>query len=54
MFRPDGSPSGLLLSEIESYSRIYGFWSFDDRTDLVHYVKVCDATWLAEMKKRRE
>jgi hypothetical protein len=54
MIRPDGSPCGIAMSEIESYSRMFGFDSFDDRLDLAHFVRVCDAVWMAEMKKRRD
>ena len=50
---PDGTPSGIALTEIESYSRMFGFDSLDDRVELVHFVKICDDAWLAEVNKRR-
>lgn len=40
------------MSEIEAYSRLFGFDGFEDRVDLVHYVKVCDSAWIEQMKKR--
>lgn len=42
------------MTEIEAYSRLFGFDDFQDRVDLVHYVLVCDATWRIEMQKRRQ
>lgn len=54
MIAPNGQPSGIALSEIESYARMFGFETLDDRFDLMYYVKVCDDTWLQEMNKRRK
>jgi hypothetical protein len=54
MIGPNGQPSGIALSEIESYARMFGFETLDDRFDLMNYIKVCDDTWLAEMNKRRK
>jgi len=51
---PNGTPSGIALSEIESYSRMFGHDSLEDRLDLVHYVKICDDAWLTEVNKRRK
>lgn len=42
------------MIELDAYARLFGFDTLEDRTDLVHFVKVCDATWLAEMQKRRK
>lgn len=50
---PGGIPSGIPLSEIEAYARIFNFTDIGDRQDLVHYVKVCDEAWLTEAEKRR-
>ena len=51
---PNGQPSGIPLSEIESYARMFGFETLADRFDLMHYIKVCDDTWLSEVNKRRK
>ena len=51
---PNGQPSGIALSEIESYARMFGFETLDDRFDLMHFIKVCDDTWLTELNKRRK
>lgn len=48
----NGVPSGIPLSEIEAYARMFGFDSLADRFDLMHYVRVCDQTWLKEIAKR--
>ena len=53
MIGPNGIPSGIALSEIEAYARMFGFDSLEDRFDLMHYVMVCDRLWLEEMMKRR-
>jgi len=53
MIAPNGQPSGIALSEIESYARMFGFETMDDRFDLLHFVKVCDDIWLKEVNKRR-
>ena len=50
----NGTPSGIPLSEIESYARVFGFDDLEDRLDLVHFVKICDDAWLAEVNKRRK
>lgn len=49
---PNGAPSGIPLSEIESYARMFGFSNLEDRFDLMHYVRICDDVWLSEVKKR--
>ncbi len=49
---PNGTPSGIPLSEIESYARMFGFDDLEDRFDLMHYVRICDDVWLSEIKKR--
>jgi len=54
MMGGNGTPSGIALSEIESYARMFKFDSLEDRLDLVHYVKICDDAWLTEVNKRRE
>lgn len=54
MIGSNGNPSGIALSEIESYARMFGFASLEDRLDLVHYVKICDDAWLNEVNKRRK
>lgn len=54
MIHPNGTPGGIPLSEIETYARMFGFdETLEDRFDLMHYVKVCDDTWISEMTKRR-
>uniref|UniRef100_A0AAU7VGH1 Uncharacterized protein n=1 Tax=Dinoroseobacter phage vB_DshS_R26L TaxID=3161158 RepID=A0AAU7VGH1_9CAUD len=54
MMGANGTPSGIPLSEMESYARMFGFGSPEDRLDLVHYVKICDDAWLTEVNKRRK
>lgn len=54
MIGANGTPSGIPLSEMESYARMFGFGSLEDRLDLVHYVKICDDAWLTEVNKRRK
>ena len=53
MIGPNGIPSGIALSEIEAYARMFGFDTLEDRFDLMHYVMVCDRTYLGELEKRR-
>lgn len=51
---PNGAPGGIPLSEIESYARMVGFESLEDRLDLMHYIRICDDAWLGEVGKRRQ
>ena len=53
MIGPNGIPCGIPLSEIESYARMFGFDTLEDRFDLMQYVRACDDAWLTEMQKRR-
>ena len=49
----EGVPSGIAMSEIESYCRMFGFDSLEDRFDLMHYIKFCDSIFLEEVGKKR-
>lgn len=53
MIGPSGVPSGISFTEIEAYARLLGFDDLDDRVTLVHFVKVCDYSWMTETAKRR-
>lgn len=53
MIGPNGIPVGIPLSEIEAYSRMFGFDTMRAKEDLVIYVRACDNVWLEEMDKRR-
>ena len=50
---PNGHPSGIAITEIKAYARMFGFDSLEDRFDLMHFVKVCDDAWMQQAEKRR-
>lgn len=53
MIGAEGAPSGIPMTEIEAYGRMFGYDTFEDRFDLMMYVRFCDDVWLEYVGNKR-
>lgn len=43
-FGPNGEPQAIPISEVEAYTRMFGFTDVDD---FLYFIQVCDHAWIS-------